>query len=247
LWKRFHNTWTNIEETLGKAQIELGKIILGENIEKEKSLFKQDNKSRYLFCVSIDVGWNNRGSGKAYNSDLGHHINVGNQSGLVVALHYMSKHCSKCEIGEKSGQPNPHEASLCARNYTGSLKGVEAHGALHSYLLHIHRHHNVVYNIVVMYDNSSTENILSWDHNEALAAANLIDEIPKTKGGKKKVNTGKLPITYPEIARLTNHSHCNQCMADKCYNLAYGAKCISECTTADAEHLKRNMMYALHQ
>jgi hypothetical protein len=35
-------------------------------------------------------------------------------------------------------------------------------------------------------------------------------------------------------------------MAGKCYNLAYAAKCISQCTTAGAEHLKQNMTYALH-
>jgi hypothetical protein len=36
-------------------------------------------------------------------------------------------------------------------------------------------------------------------------------------------------------------------MAGKCYNLAHAAKSVSECTTADAERLKRNMTYALHQ
>jgi hypothetical protein len=40
----FHNTWTNIEETIGKAQIEFGNTILSENIKKEKNLSKQDDK-----------------------------------------------------------------------------------------------------------------------------------------------------------------------------------------------------------
>jgi hypothetical protein len=97
----FHNTWTKIEESVAKVQIEAGKVIIGENVEKEKSLSKTDDKGRYLFCVLIDAGWNNRGSGRAYNSDSGHHITVGNRTGLVVALHYMSKQCIKCEIGEK--------------------------------------------------------------------------------------------------------------------------------------------------
>jgi hypothetical protein len=65
--------------------------------------------------MSIDAGWNNHGSGKAYNSDLGHHI-MGNRSGLVVALvHYMSKHCSKCEAGEKTGKVVAHDP-VYARN-----------------------------------------------------------------------------------------------------------------------------------
>jgi hypothetical protein len=48
--------------------------IVAGNIEKEKALWKKDKKGQSLFCVSIDGAWNNRGSGKAYNSDSGHHI-----------------------------------------------------------------------------------------------------------------------------------------------------------------------------
>jgi hypothetical protein len=35
--------------------------------------------------------------------------------------------------------------------------------------------------------------------------------------------------------------------ANVIYNLAYAKKSKSECTTTDAERLKRNMTYALHQ
>jgi hypothetical protein len=151
----FHNTWKNIEEALAKTQIEVGKAITGENIEQEKSVSMQDDKGKYLFCVSIDAGWNNPGSGKAYNLDLGHHITISNQTGLVVALHYMSKRCNKCEIGEKTGWQNAHTKSLCACNYTSSSKGMEAHGALQS-CLHHHQHHNIVWDIIVMDDKTLT-------------------------------------------------------------------------------------------
>jgi hypothetical protein len=40
-------------------------------------LSERDNKNHYLFCGSIDDGWNNQGSGKAYNSNSAHHITVG--------------------------------------------------------------------------------------------------------------------------------------------------------------------------
>jgi hypothetical protein len=36
-------------------------------------------------------------------------------------------------------------------------------------------------------------------------------------------------------------------MAGKCYNYAYAAKSKSECMTADAERLKHNLTYMLHQ
>jgi hypothetical protein len=63
----------------------------------------------------------------------------------------MSKHCGKCELGgEKTGKENPHDPSV----YTRSLKGMEVHGVFHS-CLHIHQHHNVVYKIIVMDNDSS--------------------------------------------------------------------------------------------
>jgi hypothetical protein len=72
----FKNTWLRMEEAIGKTQVILGNTILSENVEKEKELSEKDEKGCYLLCVSIDAGWNNRGSGKAYNSDSGHHITV---------------------------------------------------------------------------------------------------------------------------------------------------------------------------
>ena len=88
-----------MEEEIARIQTELGETIIDENVEKEKALSEKNLEGQYLFCVSIDAGWNNRGSGKSYDSDSGHHITVGNRSGLVVALYHMSRRCSKCEVG----------------------------------------------------------------------------------------------------------------------------------------------------
>jgi hypothetical protein len=90
----FNGKWTPMEEELAKIQVSLGEDIIDKNIEKEKALSEKDDLQRYLFCVSIDAGWNNRGSGKSYNSDSGHHITVGNRSSLVVALYHMSRCCA---------------------------------------------------------------------------------------------------------------------------------------------------------
>jgi hypothetical protein len=87
----FQNTWMNIEETIGKYQIQLGKTFLGENIERGKNLSKQDNKGRYLFCVSINAGWNNHRSGKAYNSP-------------TLADH--NHRCNQCMAGKCYMQPS---------------------------------------------------------------------------------------------------------------------------------------------
>jgi hypothetical protein len=251
------NTWTKLEEAIGAAQIRMANTVINENIEKEKALSKMDDMERYLFCVSIDAGWNNRGSGKSYNSDSCHHITVGNRSGLVVALHYMSKRCGTCESKEKrseqsteevnidNDEDNNHNANMCPRNYHGSSKGMECTGALKS-CLHLHEHHNVVYETIVMDDDSSTENILKWNM-QAAFDAKLIDAIPTTASGGKKVDNGQLPFSHPPIERLADINHRNRCMAGKVYKLARLPKYKSECTSADAERLKRNMNSALHQ
>jgi hypothetical protein len=129
------NTFSNIEVQIGKHQIAAGKDILKENVEKEKQLSEVNDNSQHLFCVSIDNGWNNRGSGRSYNSDSSHHITVGNQSGLVVALHYMSKRCTRCELAKKrkvdekkdddtQEDDEMHDPSECPMNYLGSSKGM---------------------------------------------------------------------------------------------------------------------------
>jgi hypothetical protein len=98
----------------------------------------------------------------------------------------MSKYCSKCKAGEKTSKAVAHNPSLCARNYHGSYKGMEAHGALQS-CVHLHQNHNMVYEI-----------ILKWIFVDALEAR-LINQIPTTPVGNKKVDNGQLALTHPPI------------------------------------------------
>jgi hypothetical protein len=130
-------------------------------------------------------------------------------------------------------------------NYMGSSKGMEARGALQS-CIHLHSTSQVVYEIIVMDDDRSTENILKWNFVEAFDAR-MIPSIPKTPAGNKKVNNDKLPLTHPPILCLADHNHRNRCMAGKFYNLARIGKKKSMCSTADAERLKQNMTYALNE
>jgi hypothetical protein len=70
--------WTDIESDIGKAEIRFGQEIIEANLEEEKSLSEKDKFGRSKLSVAIDAGWNNRGSGRSYNSDSGHHLMVGN-------------------------------------------------------------------------------------------------------------------------------------------------------------------------
>jgi hypothetical protein len=113
-------TWTKIEEELGQMLIKLGTKIIEENILNETSLSEKDKEGRSKLYVSVDACWNNRGSGKAYNSDSGHHLTVGNRTGKVVVLHYMSKRCVKCELETKHNKRKQHNEGNCSRHYHGA-------------------------------------------------------------------------------------------------------------------------------
>jgi hypothetical protein len=88
---------------------------------------------------------------------------IGNRSKKVIALHYMIKWCIKYETELKNGKTTKqHDDIICAYNYLGSSKGMEAHGILQSNLV-VHGEHNCILDVIVMHDNSSSLNILQWD------------------------------------------------------------------------------------
>jgi hypothetical protein len=122
---------------------------------------------------------------------------------------------------------------------------MESHGAILT-CLDSHNNHDAVYKFVVMDNNSLSKNILGRNLDTALAAR-LIDEYPRTKGGGKQKSTGQIPVTHPLWKKLANHNHCNRCMVVRIYNFARMPKAKSACTPADAERLKHNATYAVHE
>jgi hypothetical protein len=83
-----------------------------------------------------------------------------------------------------------HDPSVCSSNYKGLSKGMETHGAILT-CLDLHNNHDIVYELALMDNGSSSENIFRWNLDAALAAK-LIDEYPRTKGGGKQKSTGHL-------------------------------------------------------
>jgi hypothetical protein len=142
----------------------------------------------------------------------------------------MSKCCLKCEIGEKTGNNQNRVLPFVYATTMGPSREW-AHGALQS-CIHLHKHHNVVYGIILMDDDLSMKNILKCFFMDAFEAPGLIDEILKTTSGGNRVDNVKLQLTHSPILRLTDHNHRNRCYANKCYNLARLPKKKSICTTA---------------
>jgi hypothetical protein len=88
-WNR---CFTSVEEQLGKAIILLGERIIKKNLENEIAVSPWDTdleKAKLTFMM--DGGWDQRASGKAYNSSSGRVVSVGGYTGKVCYLVYYSK------------------------------------------------------------------------------------------------------------------------------------------------------------
>jgi hypothetical protein len=138
-----------------------------------------------------------------------------------------------------------HDNGFCSKNYLRSSKGMEAHSLLLS-AQHLHLNHNCVLETIVMDDNSSLMNILQWYY-EAAIAEGILTHAPTTPGGNKKANKGQLPLTHPLWKKLADQNHRLQCLAGKIYNFARKPMGESLCTRAEADRLKHNICYAVHE
>jgi hypothetical protein len=88
--------FTIVEELLGKFQIWLGKTIIAENLKNKIVLSPMNDKlKKAKLTLMMDGGWDQRASGKAYNSASRRHVSAEARTNKVVALVYYSKRCSK--------------------------------------------------------------------------------------------------------------------------------------------------------
>jgi hypothetical protein len=123
--------FTIVEELFGNFQIWLGKNIILENLKNEIALSPMNNELRKAkLTLMMDGSWDQRASGKAYNSASGRHVSVGARTNKVVALVYYSKRCSKCEKGKL------HPVNACSNpdKYAKSSKAMESIGAVETVL-----------------------------------------------------------------------------------------------------------------
>jgi hypothetical protein len=84
--------FTQVEELIATAQISLGKRIIEENLKKEIALSPMNKELQQAkLTLMMDGGWDQRASGKAYNSASGRHVSIGGRTNKVCALVYYSK------------------------------------------------------------------------------------------------------------------------------------------------------------
>jgi hypothetical protein len=220
------------------------KKLLGKLICKPCTPFVPErrvaNANKTGLSVQGDCRWDQRKGGRAYNSDSGTHILVGNASMKCVAMECMSRRCAKCESNKQ------HPTYLCSKNYEGSSKGMEAEGALRNVRL-LYEAHDVFIETFVMDDDSSTKSILRHSWSE-LIHRGVLDKLdwPKTPSNRKKDDHGRLPFLHPILDFLADQNHRVQTYASYFFKLSKLSRKITQCTANDAERMKRNFAYFLH-
>ena len=147
-------SYGKLEEFIGLSEIELCKKIIDASIRFEMARSPTNNLcGRIMLCVTMDAGWSHRGTGKSFNSDVGHHIIIGCRTHNVIALFVMSRSCAKCDNN------NEHDDDLCSRNFSGSSKSMEAYGAARN-VRWLFENYNCYVQTVVMDDDSSSKCVL---------------------------------------------------------------------------------------
>ena len=83
----WHHNFTQVEELIGIAQIRVGKDIIDKNLRDEIALSPLDIElNRAKVPLLMDGGWDQRASGRAYNSCSGRVVSVGGRTKKVCYL-----------------------------------------------------------------------------------------------------------------------------------------------------------------
>ena len=229
-------SFTIIEDGAGPFIRQLTKDVLLENLIEEVRLTASasddyDNNDFMLWKQSVternitldkrkyprikvcfDMGWQQRGSGKSYNSQSGHALYIGGRTKKPVSLCIKSKFCNTC--AQLRGQHGPVKDHDCMRNWFGSSGAMEAASAL-DMLVELYRQFNTVLEFIVADDDSSTRAMLSWDNDDYLKNNNttVLPKVKKKAGPNRgdlqdrPDGVGRLPgdIPEPKFAADPNH------------------------------------------
>jgi hypothetical protein len=233
--------YTDLQNELGVSIIGLSNEILGENLRLEIEASPRVVNGRTALSVSSNARWDKRGSGRRYDSLSGCSVMLGNRTKLVIAVEAMSQVCSKCRLGL------PHEDSFCPKNYDGSSKGMEAEGAART-ARRMFETYEVFIEEYVSDDDSSCRKILTHSFWDLIFEGWLTEALwPRTKSGRKKPNSGLLPVDHPQIVFLVDKGHRVRSFARKHFALANEKTKDLKlgCTTVDAERMKRRLSWTL--
>ncbi|XP_052212333.1 uncharacterized protein LOC127831382 isoform X2 [Dreissena polymorpha] len=116
-----HTMLIRRQNEAGQAVEEVAKSSADTFLREEVHLNEMPNNE---IDVSVDAGWQKRGSGRAYDSLSGHCSMVSTKTGKVLAYAVRSKTCRVCSQHKKKGN-DPCKLHDCRKNWSGSAKAME--------------------------------------------------------------------------------------------------------------------------
>jgi hypothetical protein len=218
----------------------VGKEVLKENLEREKSLSQILAWTKKTLLVSNDARWDIQSALRPSDSLSGC---SGNRSGLIIRLVPMFM----CSISyEKNIPQNPN---LCSYNYEGSWKGMEVAGAVNSVVFKVSQDDMAYFGNSISDDYASLRVVLQHSVEEMINSGRMKEEDwprYKGKGCGKKPDNGQLPIHHPKINFPAVKEHRVRGYVKKYFALAGLCKENNlGCTKLDIKQMKPPTLWAL--
>jgi hypothetical protein len=164
------------------------------------------SKSKYpTISVSFDMGWQQRSSGKKYNSPSGHAFFVGGLYRKPIAYQVKSRICNYCDCWKRKHPPSedlpdglPVGPHVCTRNHKGSASSMEPKAGLDMIIDLFDRRHVAIDRICID-DDASTPALLKWS-NADYCINNDTAKPPQVR--KKIVNKKDQSIKYVMLTKI---------------------------------------------
>ena len=154
-------------------------------VEKEDGYVLPREKYPRL-TASIDMGWQQKGSGRAFNSQSGHALYIGALTRKAISYCVKSKLCSGCDAMARRGLEGPAKAHECVKNHFGSSGAMESAAAL-DMIIQLYDEYKCILKVIVADDDSSNKATLAWSNADYMINNNC-DRPPQVliKKGKNK-------------------------------------------------------------
>ena len=110
--------------------------------------------NKIKLTVKYDMGWQNRSSGRRYDSSRGRAFIIGGRSKGIIGMVLYSKACHKFDATENRGEES--EEHECPKNFEGSSKIMEAF-AIMKMTEDVFYNHFFIIDVIVSDDDSTMQ------------------------------------------------------------------------------------------
>ncbi|XP_061195042.1 uncharacterized protein LOC133203237 [Saccostrea echinata] len=94
-----------------------------QQVLQDEILATVETEGAEELTVTVDAGWQKRGSGHSFDSFSGHCSMIGEHTGKVIGYEVRSKMCRICESAKRNGKEAKEQD--CRQNWQGSSKSME--------------------------------------------------------------------------------------------------------------------------